>query len=89
MTEDDDLRKRISDWLDRVEPLVEQLTNAILYQRVPDPGTHKLRFVPANAETARRAREGRAARRAGMSLEDFREQYPGLDRWPPPPDWML
>jgi len=89
MTEDDDLRKRISDWLDRVEPLVEQLVNAILYQKVANPDTHKLGFTPANPETARRARMGKWARKAGLTIEEFERQYPGLDRWPPPPDWML
>jgi hypothetical protein len=43
----------------------------------------------SGARDARHARESRAAKRAGMELDAFRSQYPGLDRWPPPPDWKL
>lgn len=43
----------------------------------------------SRARDVRHARESRAAKRAGMELDAFRRQYPGLDRWPPPPDWEL
>jgi hypothetical protein len=75
--------------LARLEQQVSALINILVERRVPNPEQQRIAVIPANAAGARHARESRAAKRAGMELDAFRSQYPGLDRWPPPPDWKL
>ena len=70
-----------------LEDKISVLIDAILYRKVPKPDKIGVGVSLANPVTAKRARMGRAARKAGMSFEDFAARYPGLDRWPPPPGW--
>jgi len=78
--------------LARIEQQLTAIAEAIFYRRAPpklEAQGVRVGFKPMNPATALRARVGKAARKAGMSLADFEQKYPGLDRWPPPPDWKL
>jgi len=87
--QDVDLDTNLDQRLARIEEQITKLVTILVERRVPKPDSQRIAVIPANAAGARHARESRAAKRAGMELETFRRQYPGLDRWPPPPDWKL
>ena len=78
----------LSDRLERLERQVAQLCELLVNGKAKTPTGKEVRsnFYRADENSALRARQGKAARKAGMTLADFIAAYPTLDHWPPKND---
>lgn len=78
---------QIEDRLDRVSAAVAELVR-VQTRPGPEPGRRRqVRLTLAQRrelerERAFQMRVAKAAKRAGMSVEEFERRYPGLDRLP-------